>query len=116
LPGFNVGDRDKAARDMLEAHSHPFAVFQPYPASLSLDPSSSSVQRISLPGDLQISGVTKATVFALDMRLRGGQLTAAGATTVQVGDFGIQVPQEAEGFVRVDPNITLEVSLILLQR
>jgi len=34
---------------------------------------------------------------------------------VPVEEFGVEVPQEADGFVRVDPRITLEVSLVLLK-
>ena len=58
--------------------------------------------------------MTKPARFALDVRLQNSQLTAAGSTTVPVGDFGVQVPEEVGGFVQVDPHITLEVSLILL--
>jgi YceI-like protein len=115
LPGFNTADRDKSARDMLGARSHPYVVFQPYPVTLQLDQNSSAVQHVRLAGDLQISGVTKPATFSLDVRLKDKQLSAAGTTNVNVGDFGVQVPQEAGQFVQVDPNITLEVSLILLK-
>jgi len=115
LPGFNTADRDKSASDMLGAHSHPYVIFQPYPAALALDPRSTAVQHAKISGDMQISGVTKPATFSLDVRLQNNQLAAAGTTTVPVGDFGIEVPQEAGQFVQVDPRITLEVSLILLK-
>ena len=115
VPGFNTADRDRSASDFLSAGSHPFVVFQPYPASLALDPNSSAVQHVQISGDLQISGVTGQATFSLDLQLNHNELAAAGNTTVQVGDFGVQVPQGAGGFVSVDPNITLEVSLILLK-
>ena len=115
LPGFNTADRDESALGMLDADSHPYVIFQPYPAALSLDPRSTAVQHVQISGDLQISGVTKPATFSLDVRLQNNQLAAAGTTTVQVGDFGVQVPQEAGQFVQVDPRITLEVSLILLK-
>ena len=33
-----------------------------------------------------------------------------------VKNYGIEVPQGANGFVSVDPNITLEVSLVLIKQ
>jgi hypothetical protein len=113
LPGFNTRDRDKSARDMLGAGNNPYVVFQPYPATLGLDANSAAIQRVGIAGDLQVSGVTRPATFALDVRLQDGVLSAAGNTTIDVGEFGIEVPQEAGGFVQVDPRITLEVSLIL---
>ena len=100
---------------MLGAPWYPFVIFQPYPASLVLDPSSSAVQHARLSGDLRIRDASKQSTFSLDVRLKDNQLSAAGNTTVQVGDFGIEVPQAADGFVKVDPQITLEVSLVLLK-
>jgi polyisoprenoid-binding protein YceI len=73
------------------------------------------VQRITLAGDLEIQGVTFPASFRLDVRLRSGTVTAAGQTTVDAPKYGVGVPQEAGGFVRVNPNIILEVSLILLK-
>lgn len=115
LPGFNTTDRDGNSRDMLRADSNPYVIFQPYPATLVLASSSTAIQRVQLSGDVQISGVTKTCTFALDARLVDTQLTVAGATTIHAGDFGVDVPQAADGFVRVDPQIVLEVSLILIR-
>jgi YceI-like protein len=115
LPGFNTSDRDRSARDFLEASSHPYVVYQPYPAALRLSANSSAVQRITLDGDLEISGTTRPARFVLDVRVGGGQVAAAGSAAVLVSDFGVEVPQEAGGFVRVDPHFTLEVSLVLMR-
>jgi len=115
LPGFNTADRDETARGMLNTDSHPFVVFQPYPASLALDVGSTAAQKVQVKGDLEVSGVTRPETFSLDVRLQEGQLTVAGATTIQVLDFGVEVPQGAGGFVSVDPHISLEVSLILIR-
>jgi hypothetical protein len=115
LPGFNTSDRDDIARDFLTARSHPYVVFQPYPMPLRVNASSDAVQHVTLAGDLEIASVTKPASFKLDVRLKDGQVTAAGQATVHVDDYGIQVPQEAGGFVSVNPDIVLEVSLILLK-
>jgi hypothetical protein len=113
LPGFNTADRDKSARDFLRTHEHPFAVFQPYPQPISADLSSGAAAHARVVGDIEINGVRKPATFALDVQLKDHQLAAAGSTTVAVGDFGVDVPQGAAGFVSVDPHITLELSLIL---
>jgi YceI-like domain len=114
LPGFDVRDRDKISRDFLSAYSHPFVIFKPYGAPLKLSASSAAVQRVSLAGDLTIQGVTFPATFRLNVRLSSGTVTAAGQTTVHAPKYGVEVPQEAGGFVRVNPDIILEVSLILL--
>ena len=115
LPGFNTSDRDEISRNFLSAAEHPYVIYQPYPAALRLSATSNAVQRVTLDGDLEISGVTRPSRFTLDVRVNSGQVAAAGSTIVQVGDYGIEVPQEAGGFVRVDPRITLEVALVLMR-
>ena len=115
LPGFNTSDRDDIARDFLSARSHPYVVFQPYPAALRLSVSSDSVQHLTLGGDLEIGGIARPASFKLDVRLKDGQVSAAGQTTVHVDDYGIEVPRVVGGFVRVNPDIVLEVSLVLLK-
>lgn len=115
LPGFDVRDRDKIARDFLSAYSHPFVLFKPYPTALKLSASAASVQRVALAGDLEIMGVTFPASFRLDVRLKSGTVTAAGQTVVSAPKYGVEVPREAGGFVRVNPDIILEVSLILLK-
>ena len=115
LPGFNTSDRDDIARDFLNARSHPYVVFQPYPMPLKVNSTSDSIQHVTLAGDLEVASVTKPASFRLDVRLRDAQVTAAGQATVHVDDYGIEVPQGANGFVSVNPNIVLEVALILLK-
>ena len=115
LPGFDVRDRDKIARDFLGAHQHPFAVFQPHAVDLPLRGSTASVQHVALAGDLVIGGVSRPATFKLDVRVRAGTVAVAGQTTVDAQTFGVQVPTEADGFVRVNPNIILEISLVLLK-
>ena len=83
--------------------------------ALTLNVLSDAVQRLTLAGDLEIGGIAKSASFKLDVRLKDGQVSAAGQTTVHAGDYGIEVPQEVGGFVRVNPDIVLEVSLILLK-
>ncbi len=115
LPGFNTADRDKSARDFLNVHVHPFAIFQPYPTRVDADISSGTPVRVRVAGLLEVNGVSKQVNFDLTTRLSNSQAAVAGSTTVAVGDYGVDVPQEVGGFVAVDPNITLEISLVLLR-
>lgn len=116
LPGFNTADRDKTARDFLNAREHPFAVFQPYPSPINPELSRGTPMHVQISGVLEVNGVKKTADFGLDVRLIGGQVATAGSTTVAVGEYGIEVPQGAAGFVSVDPRVTLEISLILSKR
>lgn len=116
LPGFNTADRDRSARDFLNARAHPFAIFQPYPSPINPDLSRGAPIHVQISGALEVNGVSKPADFDLDVRLSGGQVAAAGSTTVAVGDYGVEVPQGAAGFVSVDPRVTLEISLVLLKR
>jgi len=108
LPGFNTRDRDETARGMLQVHDYPFAIFQPYPTRVT-----GEVGHMQLAGVLALHGVSRPETFDVDFRLAQGQAAVAGHTRVSVDDYGMDVPREAGGFVAVDPNITLEISLVL---
>jgi len=108
LPGFNTRDRDETARGMLQVHDYPFAIFQPYPTRVT-----GEVGHMQLAGVLALHGVSRPETFDVDFRLTQGEAAVAGHTRVGVDDYGIDVPREAGGFVAVDPNITLEISLVL---
>jgi polyisoprenoid-binding protein YceI len=65
-------------------------------------------------GALELNGTSLPATFPLELRLASGQVAAAGRTTVNARAYGIEVPQAAD-FVVVDPQITLEISLVLLK-
>jgi len=113
LPGFNTSDRDGNARGFLGVTAHPYAIFQPYPVRIDADIGSGSTVGVRLEGQLELHGVTRPATFDVNARLVNGQVAVAGSTVVGVGDYGVEVPQEAAGFVVVDPRITLEISLVL---
>jgi polyisoprenoid-binding protein YceI len=111
-----AGRRRGEVSPVLAAKLMAAVVFQPYPATLQLDASSRALQHVRLKGDLEVRDTTRTAEFTLDVRAAGvDQASAADSTVVQVEDFGVEVPQEAGGFVRVDPRITLEVSLALVR-
>jgi hypothetical protein len=115
LPGFNTADRDSSARDFLNVPEHPYAVFQPFPSPVSPGIDRGGTVRLQLSGVLEVNGTSRPAKFTLDVRIASGQVAVAGSTTVNVQEFGIQVPQTMGDFVAVNPNITLEVSLVLLR-
>jgi hypothetical protein len=114
LPGFNTADRDEITRDLLNVSAHPYGVFEPYPASLNPDIALGSTVRMPVSGALELNGTSLPATFPLELRLASGQVAAAGRTTVNARAYGIEVPQAAD-FVVVDPQITLEISLVLLK-
>ena len=115
LPGFDVRDRDQNARDFLSAHAHPYVLFEPHAVDLKLNGAIATVQHLAVAGDLEIGGVTLPATFRLDVRVRSGTVAVAGQTTVDAQKFGVEVPTEAGGFVQVNPQIVLEISLVLLK-
>jgi hypothetical protein len=114
LPGFNTADRDEITRDLLNVAAHPYGVFQPYPALLNPDIALGSTVRMRVSGALELNGTSLPATFPLDLRLAGGQVAAAGSTTVDARAYGVEIPQAAD-FVVVDPQISLEISLALLK-
>ena len=115
LPGLNTSDRDQTVSDFLNTNVHPFAVFTVNAAPLrSTTPGTPA--RVRVTGDLEVNGIQRPTAFDFVVRLDGNQVSAAGSTKVMVKNYGIEVPQGANGFVSVDPNITLEVSLVLIKQ
>jgi hypothetical protein len=115
LPGLHTTDRDETVRNLLHTSDHPFAEFQIYPVSLKTDLPSGTQVHVRLFGALELNGVNKSAAFDLDIRRSDDQVAAAGNTTVAVGDYGVDVPQGAEGFVSVDPQIMLGISLVMLK-
>ena len=115
LPGFNTADRDEITRDLLNVAAHPYGVFQPYPASLNPDIALGSTVRMRVSGALELNGTGLPATFPLDLRFAGGQVAAAGSTTVDARAYGIEIPQAAD-FVVVSPQISLEISLALVKR
>jgi hypothetical protein len=114
LPGFNVADRDEITRDLLNVAAHPYGVFQPYPVSLNPEIAMGSTVRMRVAGALELNGTSLPATFPLDLRFSGGKVAAAGSTTLNAHAYRIEVPQAAD-FVVVDPQITLEISLVLLR-
>ncbi|MEP6752843.1 MAG: YceI family protein [Candidatus Dormiibacterota bacterium] len=115
LPGLHTADRDQAVRDFLNTNLHPFAVFTVNAARLTSTSPGTPIH-VRVTGGLELNGLDGPAAFDLVARLDGNQLSAAGSTSVQVKNYGIDVPEGAEGFVSVDPHITLEVSLVLTKQ
>jgi hypothetical protein len=115
LPGFDTADRDKSARDFLHTFAHPYAIFQPSAAPVPAGVATGSTVQAKVEGKLEINGVALPATFNLQLKLTSAQVAVAGSTMVMVEDYGVDVPRTVGDFVAVDPHITLELSLVLLQ-
>jgi len=100
---------------LLNVAAHPYGVFQPFPAALNPEIALGSTVRMKVSGALELNGSGLPATFPFDLRFASGQVAAAGRTTVDARAYGIDVPQ-ASDFVVVDPQITLEISLVLLKQ
>lgn len=115
LPGFDVSSRDYAVRGLLSTDEFPYAVFQPYPSSLSADLSSRRPVHVQISGALELSGKSNPVQFGLDVKVQDSQVLAAGNSTVDIKQFGVEVSRGPQGFVSVDSRFILEISLVLLK-
>lgn len=115
LPGLNTSDRDQTVSNFLNTNVHPFAAFTVNPAPLT-STTPGTPTRVRVAGDLEVNGIQRPATFDFVVRLDGNQVSAAGSTTVMVKNYGIELPEAGNGFVTVDPHITLEVSLVLVKQ
>jgi len=100
---------------LLSTDEFPYAVFQPYPMSISADPSSRIPVHVQISGALELSGKSNPAQFGLDVRVQDNQVLAAGSATVDTKAFGVEVSRGPQGFISVDSHFILEISLVLLR-
>lgn len=104
--------RDSAIkRSGLETDKFPAATFvttQPIQTD-------TTANKVDATGDLTLHGVTKRVTIPLDVRLNGNQIEMVGAIAFPCSDFGMQPPSIA-GFVTVESQATMEVSLVLTKK
>jgi polyisoprenoid-binding protein YceI len=67
---------------------------------------------VTCAGNLTIHGVTKAVSIPLQVQLSGSQIQVVGALTFPFSEFDM-TPPSIGAFVSVEPNATLEFSLVL---
>jgi len=66
---------------------------------------------LSVTGKLRLHGLTKQVTSPVQIQMNGSQIQAVGSTTVDMRDFGIEVP--VIGFTTAEPIVTIEYHLLM---
>jgi 4-amino-4-deoxy-L-arabinose transferase-like glycosyltransferase/polyisoprenoid-binding protein YceI len=111
VAGRDVSQRDRIVSQTLSVFQYPTATFQAQGGDLPAGLESGQTVTLTIPGQLTIHGVTKTVQVSVQARLTGSQVQAAGSTSFAMTDFGISPPQVP--ITSVDPQVTLEFSLVL---
>ena len=103
--------RDRYFRDeALRASEFPTATFTlTEPVTLEAAPDSGSVSQARATGDLTIAGVTQSVTADVEVRSDGTTAEIAGTIPITFEDFGVTAPDL--GFVRVEPQGSVEFAL-----
>ncbi|HYM49436.1 MAG TPA: YceI family protein [Candidatus Limnocylindrales bacterium] len=109
---------DRAMRDQrihtmgLESDRYPNATFTlSSPVALPSQAAGGQTVTVSAVGNLTIHGVTRSVTIPMQARLSGSQIAVAGSIAFPFADFGMTPPSIAN-FVSVQPNVTMEFSLV----
>jgi polyisoprenoid-binding protein YceI len=106
--------RDRRLREMaIETNRFPTTTFTlTSPVEVTSTAVGGETVEVTLSGDLELHGVTKAVSIPAQARLVADQIEVVGSLTFAFADFAIEPPNIA-GFVTVDEEGTLEFLLIL---
>ena len=94
----------------LNSDTMPNADFKGDPVTVPANIGSGPVA-LSVTGKLTLHGVTKQVTSAVQIQMNGGQIESVGSTSVDMRDFGIEVP--VIGFTTAEPIVTIEYHLLL---
>ena len=94
----------------LNSDTMPNADFKGDPVTVPANIRSGPVT-LSVTGKLTLHGVTKQVTSAVQIQMNGGQIESVGSTSVDMRDFGIEVP--VIGFTTAEPIVTIEYHLLL---
>jgi polyisoprenoid-binding protein YceI len=108
------GRRDRRLREMaIETNRFPTTTFTlTSPVEVTAAALSGETIEVTLSGDLELHGVTKAVSIPAQARLVADEIEVAGSLTFAFADFSIEPPNIA-GFVTVDDQGALEFLLTL---
>ncbi len=113
VAGYNVTNRDRIVQGALDVSSFPTAVFVAQSVALPAGADSGQAVAVSVPGQLNVHGVTKDVTASVQLRVSGGTAQLAGSIATNMTDFGVSPP--SIGFTTVQPAVTIEFSLVLTQ-
>lgn len=94
----------------LHSDTMPNADFKGDPVTVPANIGSGPVT-VSVTGKLTLHGQTKQVSSAVQLQMNGSQIEAVGSTSVDMRDFGIEVP--VIGFTTAEPIVTIEYHLLL---
>lgn len=109
---YKVWQRDFFIRTIyLQTNTYPTAEFKAdtvaIPAAITSGPIS-----ISVPGRLTVHGATKPVTAVFQAQLSGSNVEVAGSMTVDMRDFGVEVPDIS--FTTAQPTVVIEFHLVLV--
>jgi polyisoprenoid-binding protein YceI len=108
---YQVYQRDFFVKTIyLHSDVTPNAEFVGDPASLPADIGSGPIT-LKATGKLTVHGVTKQVTTQLKAQLNGKEIEIVGSISVDMRDFGIEVPDIS--FTRAEPGVTIEYHLLL---
>jgi polyisoprenoid-binding protein YceI len=109
---YQVYQRDFFIRTIyLQTDSYPNAEFAADSVAIPLGITSGPVS-VSVPGRFTIHGVTKSVTASFKAQLSGNGVELAGSMTVDMRDFGIEVPDIS--FTKAQPMVVIEFDLLLV--
>lgn len=105
---------DQFRNNIYDVAAHPTATFTvTEPTDLSQLPTDGSSGTVSLTGDLELAGQTRAVTVDAEALHTGRQLVVSGAIPVTFADYGIEPP--SLGFVTVEDSGTVDFLVVLEQ-
>ena len=104
--GINLRDQHMR-NNYLEVGKYPNATVEVKRDELKF-PSKKADSSGHVPGSMTLHGVTKPVTLDYSARLRGDKVAVDGSTTIDMRDYGINVPRYLG--VGVDPNVSINVS------
>jgi len=94
----------------LNSDTMPNADFKGDPVTVPANIGSGPVT-LSVTGKLTLHGLTKQVTSHVQVQMNGSHIEAVGSTSVDMRDFGIEVP--VIGFTTAEPIVTIEYHLLL---
>lgn len=109
---YQIYQRDFFVRSIyLQTDTYPTADFKVDSIDIPAGITSTS-QSITASGRLTVHGVSKQVTAGLEVQLSGSHVEVAGSMTVDMRDFGVEVPSIS--FTAAQPQVVIEYHLVLV--
>ncbi|MBO0689453.1 MAG: YceI family protein [Candidatus Dormibacteraeota bacterium] len=111
VAGRDVSSRDRIVSRALDVDSAPNATFSAPSVAIPASAVRGQTVQLTVPGQLTVHDTARPAQANLEGRASGGRMQLAGTVPLTMTDFGVPPPQVP--FVRVPPQVTVEVQLTL---